>query len=84
MAFRPCNYPLDYLVMRQMKAKAAGHQRRQEKMSRGAMPQDVADSYERFDSAVLKSLELLALIEREDPALIERLAPQVLARKAAA
>jgi hypothetical protein len=70
--FKPCNLSLERLVEHQAKAKALGHERRQQKMQRGAMPPEIADHYARVDAAVLIALETLHRIEQHEPDVLER------------
>lgn len=72
MPFAPCNIQMSQLVERQAKVKAIGHERRQQKMQRNAMPPEVADHYARFDAAVLVALETLKRIHDHEPEVVER------------
>lgn len=74
MPFAPCNIRLEQLVERQAKVKAAGHDRRMSKMNSGKLPREVAESYDRFDAAVLRALQVLRSIEKSAPEVLERCA----------
>ena len=72
MVIAPCGIRIEVLVERMAKVKAMNHARHRSKVMQKKMPRDVAAGYDRFDAAVLLSLELLHRIEQHEPEVLTR------------
>lgn len=72
MVVAPCGIRIEVLVERMAKVKAMNRARHLSKVADKKMPKDVAAGYDRFDAAVLLSLELLLRIEQREPEVLAR------------